>query len=147
METTKLPIGIQSFRSFYEEGYRYVDKTELIHRLCQVGKYVFLSRPRRFGKSLITTTLKELFLGNRYLFKGLWIENRWDWQARPVVLIDFNLMEYKTQPLETAIARQMDQNAKANGVTLTVENFKDKFEELLGLITADGRKAVVLIDE
>ena len=67
-----LPIGIQEFSEFYEGNYLYVDKTEYIFKLLK-NKYYFLSRPRRFGKSLLLNTIKEIFLGNRELFKGLWI--------------------------------------------------------------------------
>ena len=74
----KLPIGIQHFGRLRQEGYLYVDKTEAIHRLINSGIFVFLSRPRRFGKSLLITTLYELFQGNRALFKNLWIEDKID---------------------------------------------------------------------
>ncbi len=67
----KLPIGIQDFESLRIDGYAYVDKTEQIYRLISEGRYYFLSRPRRFGKSLLITTLKAMFLGKRELFKGL----------------------------------------------------------------------------
>jgi len=69
----KLPIGIQNLREMREEGYYYVDKTEFAHRLIREGKYYFLSRPRRFGKSLFLDTLKEIFEGNEGLFAGLYI--------------------------------------------------------------------------
>ncbi|MCB0599010.1 MAG: AAA family ATPase, partial [Phaeodactylibacter sp.] len=72
----KLPIGQQDFRGIAENDYLYVDKTRLIHQLVTSGKYYFLSRPRRFGKSLTLSVIKELFLGSRELFKGLWVENK-----------------------------------------------------------------------
>ncbi len=72
----KLPIGIQSFRELRNGNYLYIDKTEIIHRLVTSAKYYFLSRPRRFGKSLLVTTLKELYLGNQSLFKDLCIEDK-----------------------------------------------------------------------
>ena len=74
----KLPIGIQTFREIREEGHYYVDKTPFALQLITQGKYFFLSRPRRFGKSLFLDTLKELFEGNRVLFKGLYAEEHWD---------------------------------------------------------------------
>ncbi len=77
----KLPIGIQAFAKLREEGCYYVDKTPFIEKLVEGGSYYFLSRPRRFGKSLLLSTLKELFEGNRTLFEGLWIESRWDWET------------------------------------------------------------------
>ncbi|MBD1401895.1 AAA family ATPase, partial [Pelovirga terrestris] len=86
----KLPIGIQTFSEIREEGYAYVDKTPLIHRLVTEGKYYFLSRPRRFGKSLLVSTLQDLFEGRRELFKGLDIEDKWDWETTyPVIKISF----------------------------------------------------------
>ena len=78
MTRHKLPIGIQTFREIREEGCYYVDKTHHIRRLVDVGKHYFLSRPRRFGKSLFLDTLKELFEGNEPLFEGLDIHDRWD---------------------------------------------------------------------
>ena len=76
----KLPIGIQTFSELVDpsENYVYVDKTDVLKTLAQSGKYYFLSRPRRFGKSVMLSTLYELFAGNRGLFTGLDIENRWD---------------------------------------------------------------------
>jgi len=81
----KLPIGKQTFVKLIEEDCVYVDKTELIYQLISEGSYYFLSRPRRFGKSLLVDTLKQIFLGNKELFKGLWIENQIDWQPYPVI--------------------------------------------------------------
>ena len=82
----------------------YVDKTEIIHDLVTTGKYYFLSRPRRFGKSLLISTLKELFKGNKTLFKDLWIEPHWDWsQTSPIIHISFDAVDYKTQTLADAL--------------------------------------------
>ena len=78
----KLPIGIQTFREVREAGHYYVDKTAHIERLLDDGKHFFLSRPRRFGKSLFLDTLKELFEGSEELFRGLSIHGRWDWAER-----------------------------------------------------------------
>jgi hypothetical protein len=74
----KYPIGLQEFRKIREGGYLYVDKTQLVHNLIESGSYYFLSRPRRFGKSLLLSTIHEIFSGNRELFKGLWIEGNWN---------------------------------------------------------------------
>lgn len=71
----KLPLGLQDFRSIIEGGYKYIDKTSHLYQLCNTGKYYFLSRPRRFGKSMTLAVLQELYLGSRELFKGLWIED------------------------------------------------------------------------
>ncbi|CAK0758165.1 hypothetical protein CCP3SC15_2380001 [Gammaproteobacteria bacterium] len=78
----KLPIGIQSFSTIREEGYCYVDKTPLIARLADEGRYYFLACPRRFGKSLLVDTLAEVFAGNRALFKELYLEGYWDCRGR-----------------------------------------------------------------
>ena len=87
----KLPIGIQTFREIREDGAYYVDKTPFIRRLVEEGKHYFLSRPRRFGKSLLVDTIKELFEGNEPLFRGLAVHDAWDWSARrPVVRFDFS---------------------------------------------------------
>ena len=86
----RLPIGLQTFRELREEDCYYVDKTGFIARLLDEGKHYFLSRPRRFGKSLFLDTLKELFEGSEALFTGLHIHDRWDWSVRhPVVRLDF----------------------------------------------------------
>jgi hypothetical protein len=88
MYKRKLPIAIQTFAQIREEDYYYVDKTALALQLVDQGKYYFLSRPRRFGKSLFLDTLKELFEGNQALFKGLAAEKQWDWSIQyPVIRI------------------------------------------------------------
>lgn len=74
----KLPLGLQDFRKIREGDWLYVDKTEAIYRVINHGTYCFLSRPRRFGKSLTVSTLHELFRGNRSLFEGLWIADNWN---------------------------------------------------------------------
>ena len=90
MTRRRLPIGLQSFRELREENCYYVDKTAHIGRLLNEGKHYFLSRPRRFGKSLFLDTCKELFEGNEALFQGLAIHDRWDWSARhPVLRLSF----------------------------------------------------------
>ena len=78
----KPPIGITTLREIITEGYAYVDKSRFIHVLSDTGKYFLLSRPRRFGKSLLVDTLKEAFEGNQELFRGLWLEDHWDWETR-----------------------------------------------------------------
>ncbi len=90
MQKRKLPIGIQSLSEIIHGGYYYVDKTPYIAQLVDQGKYYFLSRPRRFGKSLLLDTIKELFEANRKLFAGLFIEDKWNWEKKyPVVRFDF----------------------------------------------------------
>ena len=104
----KLPIGLQDFRKLREGGFLYVDKTQLLHQLTQEGGYYrpaarFLSRPRRFGKSLLISTLAELFQGRQALFEGLWIQNHWDWsQTHPIIHLSLNSIGYKELGLEKA---------------------------------------------
>ena len=87
----KLPIGIQNLNDIINDGYIYVDKTPIALDLINTGKYFFLSRPRRFGKSLFLDTLKEIFEGNQKLFEGLYIHDKWNFeQANTVLRIDFS---------------------------------------------------------
>ena len=87
MNRKKLPIGIQNFSEIRSEGYYYADKTAFCLKLAEQGKYYFLSRPRRFGKSLFIDTLGELFSGNQALFTGLYVEDKWDWSIRYPVFV------------------------------------------------------------
>ena len=112
----KYPIGVQSFEKIREDGFAYVDKTGLIYRLTHEGNIYFLSRPRRFGKSLLVSTLKNYFLGHKELFEGLAISSlEKEWLEYPVFHIDFNgsnftapgtLREvYRSGSLSTAAAK------------------------------------------
>lgn len=114
-----------------------------------LSQFVFLSRPRRFGKSLLISTLKYLFEGKRELFKDLWIENNFDWKPRPVVRIDFSAGEDDTVVgLEKAIESLLDDEAKRNSVTLSKKTHSGKFEELIKeLYEKTGEKVVILVDE
>ena len=146
----KYPIGIQSFSQIREDGYVYVDKTALIYDLVTTGKIYFLSRPRRFGKSLLVSTLENYFLGRKELFRGLAIDAlETEWNTYPVFHIDFNGKEF-TEPLElkstldTFVANCEDKygkdvNAQTYGDRL-LHVFKQAHEQT-------GRRAVVLIDE
>ena len=91
------PIGIQNFEKIRNEGYYYVDKTALIYRLVKTGSYYFLSRPRRFGKSLLISTLEAYFLGKKELFEGLAMAQlEKNWIRRPVLHLDLNIGKYDT---------------------------------------------------
>ncbi len=143
----KYPIGIQSFREIINGGFVYVDKTQLIHQLITSGKYYFISRPRRFGKSLLLSTIKEIFKGNKELFQGLWIEDQWDWeQKHPVIHLRLSRIDYQHFGLYEALNREMDAQAKELHIRLTAENLKGKFEELIRKAGANER-VVILIDE
>ncbi|MBK9459063.1 MAG: AAA family ATPase [Sphingobacteriales bacterium] len=91
----KLPIGIQTFSKLREGDFIYVDKTEYIYNIITGNNYYFLSRPRRFGKSLTLSTIAEIYSGSKNLFTGLWIENNWNWEKKhPVIHISFNALGY-----------------------------------------------------
>ena len=93
----KLPIGIQTFEKLRKENYLYVDKTALVWRIANTGKPYFLSRPRRFGKSLLISTLEAYFQGKRELFEGLAMEKlEKNWVKRPVLHLDLNIGKYDT---------------------------------------------------
>ena len=147
----KLPIGIQSFEVMRTRGFVYVDKTETIHRLVTEGMYYFLARPRRFGKSLLVSTLRCLFEGRRELFEGLWIAepDRWDWQPHPVVVIDFNDIALDTpENLGTGLQTALQEIAGAHQLELKTPLLVSQFKELiLALYRQTGAPVVVLIDE
>ena len=104
----KLPIGIQSFQKIREQNCYYVDKTPHILQLVEQGSHYFLSRPRRFGKSLLLTTIQELFMGNEPLFEGLAIHDDWDWSVRhPVVRLSLGGRYSKPDDLEASLANQL----------------------------------------
>lgn len=118
----KLPIGIQDFAKLREKGCYYVDKTAFALRLIEEGGYYFLSRPRRFGKSLFVDTLKELFEGNQALFTGLYAEQHWDWAVKyPVIRLSFGsgILQSRAQ-LDAAIVAQLSQYEKTFAIA-TVE--------------------------
>jgi len=146
----KLPIGIQTFSKLREEGCYYVDKTALALHLIDSGSYYFLSRPRRFGKSLFLDTLKELFEGNAALFHGLAAENSWDWGKQfPVIRISFGdgVLRSRTE-LDTRIHEILLDNAQRLGVVCTHESIGGRFEQLIARVHQKvGQRAVVLIDE
>lgn len=147
----KLPIGIQSFNIMRTRGYVYVDKTESIHKLVTEGMYYFLARPRRFGKSLLISTLRSLFEGQQELFKDLWIgeSGRWEWTPHPVVVIDFNQIALDTpERLDADISRYLVALAQQAGLTLESPTIVSQFAELLiKLAEQSGQPVVVLIDE
>ena len=110
MAKRRLPIGIQTFRKVREQNCYYVDKTAFIERLVAEGTHYFLSRPRRFGKSLFLDTLKELFEGNKALFKGLHVHAGWTWgEPHPVVRLDFGSSHFgEPGDLQANLAAQLE---------------------------------------
>ena len=147
----KFPIGIQSFEDIITDGYVYVDKTAYVYSLTHEGKIYFLSRPRRFGKSLLVSTLKNYFLGRKELFKGLAIDKlETEWKQYPVFLFDFNGTDYT------------ESNALANNVTGYIEKLEKQYsvgpnplysvgERFADVLAAahrqTGMRCVVLVDE
>ena len=146
-----LPIGKSSFGTIREKNDLYVDKTRFIHQMVSQGDYYFLSRPRRFGKSLTISTLRCLFEGRRDLFEGLWIaENaRWEWKEHPVILLDFNEIGRDTpENLKTGLVRAMANIAEANDLPFDAPLIESRFKELIiGLSRKTGRPVVILVDE
>ena len=148
----KYPIGIQSFDQLIEDNYVYIDKTDMVYSLVKEGKIYFLSRPRRFGKSLLVSTLKNYFLGRKELFKGLKIDSlEKDWKVYPVFHMDFNGTDYtKSGELEkklryyiTSWGEEYSLPEKSNELGLG-----DLFAEVIRAAHKyTGRRAVVLIDE
>lgn len=143
----RLPLGVQDFRKFRADDLLYIDKTEDIYRLIESGYYFFLSRPRRFGKSLLISTLKEIFLGNQHLFEGLWIEHKIEWTAHPVIHISFNAIGYQDIGLEAAIERELEEVANSYEVSLEKKGISGKLRELIEKLAARGPRVVLLIDE
>ena len=106
----KYPIGIQSFGEIRRDGYVYVDKTALMYKMVSEGKYYFLSRPRRFGKSLFLSTLQAYFKGEKELFEGLAVSKKErEWKKYPILHIDLNSREYKDESsLEAELNRHLE---------------------------------------
>ena len=143
----KLPLGLQDFRGIIEGGYKYIDKTEYIHRIATGGKYNFLSRPRRFGKSITVAVLQELYSGSKELFKGLWIEDKWDWSRKhPVIRLSFTSIGFQSLGLDVALNQELNNQAKALGITLENIGNANKFKELITKLATE-KKVVILIDE
>jgi hypothetical protein len=144
----KYPIGIQTFSEIRERGFLYVDKTDYVERLINGSKYYFLARPRRFGKSVLLSTLKSVFQGRRDLFKGLFIENKIEWGNYPIIHLSFANMDYQNLGLEAAISYRLDLIAQENNCNLTSQGMSFRFDELIRTLhTQTGRPVVILIDE
>jgi len=150
----RLPIGIQTFSELVdpEENYVYIDKTEVLHALVSEGKYYFLSRPRRFGKSVMLSTLYELFRGSKELFGGLYIEDKWDWNKKhPVIRISFGSGDFSSERrFDETIFDNLNSNMRR--LNLTCEDAPGKpnscFRELIETAYRQYKyKTVILIDE
>ncbi|MDZ7697288.1 MAG: ATP-binding protein [Deltaproteobacteria bacterium] len=146
----KLPIGIQTFTKIIEDNYAYVDKTYFAHKLISSGQYYFLSRPRRFGKSLFLDTLAEIFRGNKELFKGLYIYDKHSFKPHPVIRITFGSGDYIEENL---VLNEIRNNFRRNIRDLKIESpltddYRTSFQELIFNTHAQyNERVVILIDE
>ena len=146
----KFPVGVQTFEQIREDGYVYVDKTDLIYRLVSTGKIYFLSRPRRFGKSLLVSTLKNYYLGKKELFQGLAIERlEKDWSEYPVFHIDFNTTNFlEPGNLEAKLNGYVSDWEEIYGQNPNWTTIGDRFAYVLAQAHKQhGRRCVVLVDE
>ena len=147
---TKYPIGLQNFQGLREDGYVYVDKTAFVYQLAQSGKYYFLSRPRRFGKSLFLSTLEAYFQGKKELFKGLALERlEKDWKVYPVLHLDLNAAKY-TDPkaLTDIIEWHCRQWEEIYGEGFAESNLSDRIKDIIiRAYEKTGQKVVILVDE
>ncbi|WP_194847396.1 ATP-binding protein [Candidatus Neptunochlamydia vexilliferae] len=146
----KLPIGIQNIREILEENQVYIDKTLFAKELIETGKYYFISRPRRFGKSLFLNTLKEILAGNRELFKRCKIyKSDYNWQTYPVVYLDFSKIANSTpDELKTALKIRLEIIAKEHEISIITTDLQVALDTLIvGLSNKYNSKIAVLIDE
>ncbi len=144
------PIGIQNFEKIRKEGYIYVDKTALIHRLATTGTYYFLSRPRRFGKSLLMSTMEAYFKGKKELFKGLAIESlEKDWIKYAVLHLDLNGSKYMyPEDLVAVLTRHLDSWESEYGFTARYSDPESRFVDVINIACEKtGKQVVILIDE
>ena len=147
----KLPIGIQNFESLRKDGYLYIDKTEHVYRLASEGRYYFLSRPRRFGKSLLISTIKALFQGKRELFKGLAIDQKedWEWVEHPVMHLDLNTEKYDSkEKLENLLNDFLVKEEAKYGRQESETSLGLRFQGLIQrAYEKTGQRVVILVDE
>jgi hypothetical protein len=146
----KLPLGIQTFSDMINENHYYVDKTEFVQKLANIGRYFFLSRPRRFGKSSFLDTLHEAYEGNQELFKGLFLEKNWDWSKKyPVIKISFGsgIMQSKIDVLEK-IRGILTENQEILEIQCNDSNPANCLSQLIRYTYQKyNSKVVILIDE
>lgn len=150
MTEVKYPIGIQSFQYLIEEGFKYVDKTSFVAKLIKEGKYIFLSRPRRFGKSLLLSTIHAYFDGRRELFKGLAIDSMdMDWTPRPVLHFDFNSEDFgREDALDRLLDTLLRSYEKIYGRQPEDTTPSQRLRHIIeAAYTQSGEKVVILVDE
>ncbi len=150
MQTRKYPVGIQTFSEIINENYVYVDKTDLVYDICHKYKAVFLSRPRRFGKSLLVSTFREYFSGNQELFKGLKIENlEKDWIKYPVLHFNMSRCKHDTiQDIKAELNAMLAPYEELYNIKNTYSHINDRLTQLIRLAyKKTGQRVVILIDE
>lgn len=141
------PLGVQTFSEIIERDLLYIDKTQEIYNLLR-GKYYFYARPRRFGKSLMISTIKSIYEGRKELFKGLWIENNWDWsKVHPVIHLGFSGMGHRVIGLENAIKQELKKIAKEYAIKFEGTDYTTQFKELIQGVSKKKGKVVLLVDE
>ena len=146
----KYPIGIQNFQKLREENYLYVDKTSTIYHIIRDGGYYFLSRPRRFGKSLLLSTLEAYYQGKRELFRGLALDSLTDdWEPHPVLHLDLNNREYKDRDsLHKALNASLESWELLYGDEKKDRDPEERFAHIIqSACEQTGKKVVILIDE
>lgn len=146
----KYPIGIQNFGEIRRDGYVYVDKTALVYKMVSEGKYYFLSRPRRFGKSLLLSTIDAYLSGKRDLFRGLAIEQlEKEWEEYPILRLDLNSREYKDESsLEAELNRHLESWEKIYGDEYRSRATEERFLHVIeNAFEKTGKRVVVLVDE
>ena len=146
----KYPIGIQNFGEVRRDGYVYVDKTALMHKLVAEGKYYFLSRPRRFGKSLLLSTLEAYFQGEKELFEGLAVAKLEDkWERHPIFHLDLNTEKYDTvEALENKLNLALSNWEAKYGSNPNEKSLSTRFEGVIGrTFECTGKRVVILVDE
>ena len=144
------PIGIQDFESLRNDGYVYVDKTALIYKLATTGRYYFLSRPRRFGKSLLISTMEAYFRGKRELFKGLAIEQlEKDWKEYPILHIDLNSRRYENaESLRLELNKYLEIWERRYGDEFKDRALEERFFQIIAkAYEKTGQRVVILVDE
>ena len=146
----RLPIGISDFKELITNNYVYVDKTKYIYELLSSSKYVFLSRPRRFGKSLLLSTIRYIYEGKRELFKGLYIEGKWEWDEKyPVIRIDFSVDIRESKKIYERMKEELELNYTKYEIEMDKEkDIPGNFKKLIIELNKKYKKqVVVLIDE
>lgn len=144
------PIGIQNFESLINDGYVYVDKTDLVYKLATTGCYYLLSRPRRFGKSLLISTMAAYFEGKRELFKGLALDTlEKDWFKYPVLHLDLNARKYDNlDSLKSELNKHLEIWEKIYGDEYKDRALEERFYQIIAkAYEKTGRRVVILVDE